>query len=200
MRLFQSNRGDTIVEVLLALAVLGSVIVGAYSIATRSLNGVRVAQERSEATKIAEGQIESLKANFSQYSDSIDLIGGFAGITRLKDETYAIPLGVNSSWDTAPGWSGSAPWPDIPFCYKQDGTVLRYNTANPFPADCLYASGSNYLYKVRIDTIPDEIEYLDTLGGSAPLDQFKYRVTISWPRSGGGVDQTLILEDRFVVQ
>lgn len=55
------QRGDTIVEVMIALSVIGLTIATGYSIATRSLNGVRVSHERSEATKIAEGQIEQVK-------------------------------------------------------------------------------------------------------------------------------------------
>lgn len=54
-------KGDTIIEVLIAIAVLGSIITGSYAIATRSLNGVRISQERGEALKIAESQIEIIK-------------------------------------------------------------------------------------------------------------------------------------------
>ncbi len=55
------SRGDTIVEVLIAVAIVGVVLTGAYASARRSLNGVRASQERAEALKIAEGQLEMLK-------------------------------------------------------------------------------------------------------------------------------------------
>lgn len=53
--------GDTIVEVLIVTAVLGLVLAGSYAIASRSLKGMRASQERGEALKLAEGQIESIK-------------------------------------------------------------------------------------------------------------------------------------------
>ncbi len=55
------QKGDTIVEVLIAIAVVSLVLGGAYSIANRSLASVRQAQEHAEALKIAESQVEKLK-------------------------------------------------------------------------------------------------------------------------------------------
>ncbi len=57
-----SESGDTIVEVLLAIAVVSAVLGGAFVSANRSLNGTRVSQERSEATKLVQGQAELLSA------------------------------------------------------------------------------------------------------------------------------------------
>lgn len=53
--------GDTIVEVLLAIAVTSAVLAGAYVAVNRSLNATRAAQERGEAVKVAQAQIERLK-------------------------------------------------------------------------------------------------------------------------------------------
>lgn len=53
--------GDTIVEVLFAVVVVGLAIALGYGIASRSLRASRQAQERVEALKIVEGQIEQLK-------------------------------------------------------------------------------------------------------------------------------------------
>jgi prepilin-type N-terminal cleavage/methylation domain-containing protein len=55
------QRGDTIVEVLIVLAVVGLALAVSYSIANRSLLGVRQAQEHSEALQIAQTQIERLR-------------------------------------------------------------------------------------------------------------------------------------------
>jgi len=54
--------GDTLVEVLISATVISLAIGGAYSVANRSLKTARQSQERVEATKIVEGQIEQLKA------------------------------------------------------------------------------------------------------------------------------------------
>jgi len=53
--------GDTIVEVLVALLVVGIALVAAYGISSRSLRASRSAQERGEALKLVEGQVEKLK-------------------------------------------------------------------------------------------------------------------------------------------
>ncbi len=53
--------GDTIVEVLIALTIISLVLGGAYVSASRSLNNGRQAQERGEALKLVQSQIERLK-------------------------------------------------------------------------------------------------------------------------------------------
>src|SRR3989344_6159834 len=61
MRL-RSNRGDTIIEVLLALAIVSSMLGGAYVLSARSLNNSRSSQERGEALKLVEEQLERLNS------------------------------------------------------------------------------------------------------------------------------------------
>ncbi len=57
-----SSRGDTLIEVLIAVAIIGAVLSGSYISATRSLNTGRRAQERTEALQLAQAQLESVKA------------------------------------------------------------------------------------------------------------------------------------------
>lgn len=57
---FLDSRGDTIVEVLVVLAVLGLAIAIAYSTANRSLLNARQAQENSVGTRIAQAQLENV--------------------------------------------------------------------------------------------------------------------------------------------
>lgn len=64
MRLkLRNRRGDTIVEVLIATAIVSLTLTGAYASANRSANATRTAQERGEALKWAETQVEQIKAN-----------------------------------------------------------------------------------------------------------------------------------------
>jgi Tfp pilus assembly protein PilV len=56
-----NERGDTIVEVMISLAVLAAVMGSAYAISNRALIQSRSAQERLQATKLAERQLERLK-------------------------------------------------------------------------------------------------------------------------------------------
>ena len=57
-----NHYGDTIIEVLIVLAILGSGLAISYSIASKSLLISRDAQERTEATTILEAQIEQVRA------------------------------------------------------------------------------------------------------------------------------------------
>ena len=55
--------GDTIVEVLVAMAIVGIVLAGAFAASNRSQKSTQQAQEHTTALKIAEGQLELLKAS-----------------------------------------------------------------------------------------------------------------------------------------
>jgi prepilin-type N-terminal cleavage/methylation domain-containing protein len=58
---FHRQRGDTIVEVLIVIAVISLVLGGAYVTTNKSLLATRSAQERGNALKLAETQIEQIK-------------------------------------------------------------------------------------------------------------------------------------------
>jgi Tfp pilus assembly protein PilV len=62
MKRILNQAGDTIIEVLFAVVVLGLAITTGYGMASLSLKQGRQAQERSEALKLAESQLEHLKA------------------------------------------------------------------------------------------------------------------------------------------
>jgi Tfp pilus assembly protein PilV len=55
------QRGDTIVEVLIAVTVVSMVLGGAYVTTNKSLLATRAAQEQSGALKLTESQLEQLK-------------------------------------------------------------------------------------------------------------------------------------------
>jgi prepilin-type N-terminal cleavage/methylation domain-containing protein len=61
--------GDTIIEVLLAMSVIGLVLGAAFGIANRSVQIGQDAQERTEALKIAESQLEIFKSEFAGNTD-----------------------------------------------------------------------------------------------------------------------------------
>ncbi len=55
------NRGDTIVEVFVVIAVLSLVLGGAFVATNRNLQDSREAQERVNALKLVEAQVEQIK-------------------------------------------------------------------------------------------------------------------------------------------
>lgn len=77
-RAARKSAGDTIVEVMIATAVIAAVLGGSYAIASRALRSGRIAQERIEALKLAEGQVERLK-----FESKVN--GGFDATYRSSD-------------------------------------------------------------------------------------------------------------------
>jgi prepilin-type N-terminal cleavage/methylation domain-containing protein len=73
-KLDKSQQGETIVEVLIAIAIVSSVLAIAYSTMARNLSTMRDNQERTEAAKIAQGQIEALKQAWGTVDGQADII------------------------------------------------------------------------------------------------------------------------------
>lgn len=59
------QRGDTIIEVMLAMSIIGIVLGAAFGIANRSVSVGQDAQERTEALKLAETQLELFKSQYA---------------------------------------------------------------------------------------------------------------------------------------
>lgn len=57
------QRGDTIVEVLICIAIAGMILAGAFVVSNRSQLGVRDSQEHAEASKLLQSQLEQLRSN-----------------------------------------------------------------------------------------------------------------------------------------
>lgn len=55
--------GDTIVEVMLAIAIIGSVIISAFVTTNKNLQSTQDSQERGQAVQLVQAQIESIHAN-----------------------------------------------------------------------------------------------------------------------------------------
>ena len=101
------RRGDTIVEVTIAILIVGVILGGAYVAANRYFKNIRKAQEYSTALKIAEGQIEQIKSRvasgqstpFTQASPYCLLNGAFQDATNVSNcrTSDAIPYDINIS-------------------------------------------------------------------------------------------------------
>lgn len=72
--------GDTIIEVLLCIAVVSTVLGGAYVTVRRGLDNSRQAQERSEGLKHVETQLEQLRIAVETNPSVV-----FAGTTATND-------------------------------------------------------------------------------------------------------------------
>lgn len=84
-----SESGNTIIEVLIALVIIGLVLAASYATSTDSVNIIRRSQERTMATKLAEGQLEMIKAKINSGSPDVDdLFSGGGFCLDVDDGTY----------------------------------------------------------------------------------------------------------------
>lgn len=88
-----SERGDTIVEVVIAAAVISVVLMGAFLVAQNSAKSVHSGQERSEATQLLQGQIEQTRQLVLADSSSITDPGNFC----IDSSNPAAPVRVSST-------------------------------------------------------------------------------------------------------
>lgn len=104
MRLKQlRQRGDTIVEVLIATAVIGGVLGVAYGLVNNGVRNNQASQERSVAVKLAETQIETLRSYVSTHPtlpagnfclDSTNTARDIAGLLpATSNDTAVYPSG-----------------------------------------------------------------------------------------------------------
>lgn len=95
-----NQTGDTIVEVLIVIVVLAVVIASGYSIAVASLQSIQLAQERAVALKVAEGQLERLKAVAAADSSKLGVVGSYCLSSNLGLTTISGGIPAKNSDDT----------------------------------------------------------------------------------------------------
>ena len=95
MRIFKNQRGDTILEVLLAVTVLSLVLAATFATANRSTQATRTASERSEAYKFAQAEMEKIKLYLST-----------PGIDQPPEDSYFC---MNDDGDNYVQLNGTAP-------------------------------------------------------------------------------------------
>jgi Tfp pilus assembly protein PilV len=81
-----SQAGDTIVEVLISIAVISLVLVGAYTSTDHNIANTQDAQERTQAVKLVETQLEYLRTAGSATDNSC-----FTGGVNNHANTGAVP-------------------------------------------------------------------------------------------------------------
>jgi len=104
LRTIKDQRGDTIVEVLLAVAVLGAVLGGAFVAANRNSLVNRSSQERLEAVKVGEAQLERLKAMAASADSSSTIFSAPANF--CIDQLNTITTGTTDCTLDAAGADG----------------------------------------------------------------------------------------------
>lgn len=120
--LLANKRGDTIVEVLIAIGIVSLVLTSAYALTNRNVQTSQKVQEQGQAQKLVEQQIELLRANptitdaeldgkclsrpYGDVSSSCEdytAAGSGAEYTIKFDASNSPVYAVSATWDTIGG-------------------------------------------------------------------------------------------------
>jgi prepilin-type N-terminal cleavage/methylation domain-containing protein len=102
-KLFIDRRGDTLVEVIIAMAIVSVVLAGSYAITSRNLSITQGTNERSQAQQLVQKQIELLRV-FSQKGGTAIAAGCLTDDGVLTTKCDIAP-GNTSAGDTNPDCS-----------------------------------------------------------------------------------------------
>lgn len=155
LRLRKLNRtGDTIVEVLIVIIVIGAVLASTYAVAVSSLQSTQLSQERAYALKLAEAQVETLKAVAGDDNPFI------RAILDTNSNGYCLTSDPISA-PTIPGGSPTVNLADDNFSNYPAACKNDPNNASP--------TCSSYCYYIGVTKL-----------GTALAEDHKYTVSVRW--------------------
>lgn len=163
------QKGDTIIEVLVALSIMSGVIGISYASAARSSNIGQQSQERAEALQLAQSQIELLRTHAGSFGvDGYNIFDTTAGRSFCMTTT------------TPPIVSQGLP-PDSLVDEILDST----SPTRKYDPDCI--SGPDNRYHISVTYIPD----LGTLGPPETKDNDKgtFTIRVRWDTIGGSKEK-----------
>ena len=114
-RLRRNQRGDTIVEVLIAAAIVSLVLAAAYALTNRNLLGIQATQEQSYAQKLVQQQVEFLRVATTKptggcFNSSGSIVSGDACKITNGGATYVLKITesggvytIAATWDAVGG-------------------------------------------------------------------------------------------------
>jgi Tfp pilus assembly protein PilV len=175
--------GDTIVEVLIAIAIAAFAIGTSYAIANRSLQQAITARERNQAVNIIQSQIAALKIRYTYDK------------TAFQSDDPAKGFVVRSTTVNPP--ASQLPYTDLHFCLvensasPQDPTNPWARQVNPFNTDsdannispsnkynpkCVHNSGSvNYFVDISAQI---------TASSQNSVNRTVYKFVLRWDQAG----------------
>jgi len=137
-----NSRGDTIIEVLIAIAVATSILAISFSTMNRNLQTMRATQEQTEAIKAVQAQVETVR---SAYNNDL------SGLPKTGTSGFCVRNNVVYSTGASPTASLAADnWANYP-AGCTTGTAGRYRLSVVPKVD---ASGKlTYVVRTRWDRV-----------------------------------------------
>lgn len=152
--------GDTIVEVLVAIAIVSAVLTGAFIVTQKSAQAVRGSQEHAEMAQILQGQVEAIRA---------------LALTSTDDVSGVFANGAGSSQYFCIGTNASSA---LEFNKRIDSSAQSLTDIANYNTGC---KNIQKLYNIAIRYDPaTHVFYFngtwDKLGGGSNSVQFSYKV------------------------
>lgn len=190
-----TQNGDTIVEVLICLAVVGFSLTLSYSLSRASLRKVRDAEERQQSTQMAQTQIERLKGFLAANPDVKTVGPGTLWLLNPSGATNPVVTQVGPDNTAPPGFClysklqihltldpqdtyCAASWTGEMYCDKYP---VSCNGGKP-TLDTVNDAG--YPFRVGI-VYPAKESYAKTLAGYSPLKDDELYATAGRLQVGG---------------
>jgi type II secretory pathway pseudopilin PulG len=179
LKMKRNSRGDTIVEVLIAIAIAAFAIGTSYAIANRSLQRAISARERNEAVNDLQSQISALKIREKLQATN------FSAFEAPAAGTKHFCLNTSSFGPTDP----TNPW--APYA----------NSINDSTANNLAANDGNYSAYCKMQGSSSTF-YVDIGASSTPSSRLTtnptiYKVVVRWAEVGSGDTQSAVAYYRF---
>jgi type II secretory pathway pseudopilin PulG len=160
-------RGDTIVEVLIAVAIVSLVLVSAYAISSRSTRTVQDTQEHQQALSIADSQVEFLRrhAGLDVPTVADPTAGTFNCFNSGGDIAQALPGTTADDCSFTSAGNSDCTVNNSGFCY--DVRIIQTNSTED-PAHAISPISVTYKIDVTWDSLT---------GGSKSNVELYYRVS-----------------------
>ncbi len=177
----QKNRGDTIVEALLALAIAAFAVGIAYATANRSLDQAITARERNQALNLIQNQITDLRIRYG---------GETAASFKTNFATpnhYCLDDTATTAGSVTPQW---APYTNFPS--GGEDTTLQGGGSSPTSANPYKSTPSNACVRnIPGEATPFYIDIITTNKITVPspvtgVNDTVFQVFVRWDRLGGG--------------
>ena len=152
--------GDTIVEVLIAIAITGAVMAGAFTVSQKSVIAVRSSQEHGEVLQLLQGQVELVRVRALDESNAV------SGIYATSPKFFCIN-DTTKQRANQPRLGNALP-------DRETDSFETYEDACKFGPNKMYSVAISYNPATRIFTF---VCRWDRLGGGTNQEQLVYRIT-----------------------
>lgn len=144
--IIKNIKGDTIVEVLIAIVILSLILTGAYVTSNDSLLNIRDAEERIQALGIAQSQAETLRAD----ADTLFAGGAYAAYLGNGGTAPTFCFSSTNSFQDYRSSPSSCQFTTIPYDVQIQGLGPTPDNTNTFKITVSWSSISAFSVKDQI--------------------------------------------------